>query len=507
MADAPLKNLEYYVSRLNGYQKNTVYVQPEMYQQRYTANDHKITFKLPQNAIIDLHTLCISYDLGLTTNGGNPATTPNVGMIPPRFTSCQIRRLDVMMGGMQVGLSNLPDYGAAYSLTKLNEWSNQRLGENCNFENAYGVSEAMQAREVPVWMQRLGGTGYWRQQISSFLGILEGSFMRFLDTNLLPDVSIQITLAPTTTFFLDAGAASGSTYSWSNVKLYAEVVRFGDNAYEQMVEARLSTGDPIMIPFTNWAMHETTDNIGPSGSTMLQCTVTTQSLDRLWGTLRVGDYDTQRKRSITGLTANATSVFEPNVKSYLFGPDHVQNYYYRFTACNGGKGDATTGTGLPVTINGDPDDGVIGAPTPEGTVGAGRYQFEVDSKLYPQFLADVADCYFLTKNALDKGGNHKTGYQTVTFAPNWQGQSFALVINFQHNTGEDNSDGRLISGLNTTGSNLPIVWKASNLTIPPVADGSGVSVEWATTNVRPTVFAEMTSSLLIYPGRVISVVN
>ncbi len=501
MADAPLKNLEYYVSRLNGYQKNTVYVQPDMYQQRYTANDHKITFKLPQNAIIDLHTLCLSYDLGITANGGNASGTANVGVLPPRFTSCQVRRLDVMMGGMQVGLSNLPDYGAAYSLSKTNEWAAERLGENSIYENAYNAGEGMvPAVSAPVFVQPQGGTGYWRQQISSFLGILEGSFMRFLDTNLLPDVTIQITLAPSAAFYYDAGA-NNSSYSWSNVKLFAEVIRFGDDAYEKMVEARLSTGDPIMIPFTNWAMYETTTNIAPTGDAMSQFTVTTQSLDRLWGTFRVGDYDTQRKYSVTSIPANA------NVKTYLFGPDFLQTYYYRFTSCNAVKGDATSGTGLPSTINVDSAASTVGAPTADSTVGPARYQFEVDSKLYPQFLADVADCYFLTKNALDKAGNHRNGCQTAQYAPNWSGQCFALVVNFQHNTGEANMDGRLISGLNTTGSNLPIVWKATNLTVPAVADGTAGTVEWATSNVRPTVFAEMTSSLLIYPGRVISVIN
>lgn len=490
MADAPLKNLEYYVSRLNGYQKNTVYIQPDMFQRRYTANDHKITFKLPQNAIIDLHTLCLSYDLGITTNGDvtGGATT---GAFPPRFTACQIRRLDIMMGGMQVGLSNLPDYGAAYSLTVLNKLGINKMNETCLYENGIGSADTM-VFPGSTFLVDAGGTQYFRQHITSFLGILEGGFMRFLDTNLLPDVSIQITLASNTTFHQNVfqsnqAAKNYSRYSWSNVKMFAEVVRFGDNAYEKMVEARLSTGDPIMIPFTNWAMTETTSEIGTTGSTMVQCTVTTQSLDRLWGTLRAGDYDTQQSYGVTDINGNG-------VARAMFGPDHVQNYYYRFCSHEYAL--------LPKTIRANGGFQPDGAATAEATVSAARYQFEVDSKLYPQFLADSSDCYFLMKNALDYSAMQLDKTNVNDTAANWAGQSFALVTSFEHNTGESNSDGRLISGLNTMGSNLPIVFKANNLTLPP----SGTN-NWMTTAVRPTIFAEMTSSLLIYPGRVISVVN
>lgn len=483
-----LKNVSYFLERLNGFQKNTVMVQPEQFQETYRPLEHKIEFMLPQNAIIDLHTLVLSFDLEVTNN----TTATSAGWYLPRYSSAWIRRLDLTMGNMQVGLSNLPDYGSAYTLVTANSLNVAKLQEMSVLENGQNIQFNGQHRNPGTFYRNGAITApflsYYRFQITNFLGLLEGRYMRYLDTNLLPDCKISITLQPNVVIANAANATVKATYGWVNPRMYAEICKFGDGTYEQMVAARMSTGEPIAIPFRNWSMYESAVNLSSGQTASLQFTVASQSLDRLWGTFRVGDYDTQTSTAVqtTGPGTSAMEVFGVGEGS----GGEMNTYYYKFTCLNGSN-NVVTQQGNAQTM----------ALTKAGVSGNARYQFEVDSKLYPQFFADAADAYFLTKNALDKSAMDLVSMTSTAWATLWAGQTFALVTSFKYNDSNDGTKDRLISGLNTAGSNIPIVWRGMNLTLPVL------SATWMTQQVRPTVFVEMTSSLLVYPGRVVSVVN
>ena len=81
-------------------------------------------------------------------------------------------------------------------------------------------------------------------------------------------------------------------------------------------------------------------------------------------------------------------------------------------------------------------------------------------------------------------------------AVDWQENCFALGVSLEHSGDSSHAD-RMISGLNTNGSNIPITWNIYNApkSTPNLA------------GFRPIVFLEMTSTLMIYSGRVISVIN
>lgn len=497
-------NVEYLVNKINGYQKNTIFVQPTLFQNSYEPNNQKIELKLPQNAIVDLYTLNLTFDLRLIPNG----TGATFAMRPPRYSSSLIRRMDVYVGGVQMGLSNLSDYGSIAALRKNYKVNSSRMSEMCLYEmagwNGTGSAGADMVGGSTGNYVGAAGPGFYRAHLTDFLGILGGDYMRYLDTNLLPDVTIQITLAPPTVFGNQSAATAAGGYSLSNIKLYAELVKFGDGAYEKMVEARLSTGQPIVVPFVNWANFESSANLNAgdvlssnAGSTAsTQFVIATQSLNRLWGTFRVSDYDSQFRYAVTQRTAN-DSLFRGSTTG-----TELDTYFFRFCCMQN-----DSGLSIPRTYSPNYGAGAVSygqpAATPETVVGPGRYQFEVDSKLYPQFLADVADCYALTKNALDHGGGRLDTPNSIIADPIvMANQNFALVTSFQHN--QPGSEDRLISGLNTQGSNLPVRWVGYNLGLPAVA---APPTTFYTTQIRPVVFAEFTSSMLVYAGRVVSVVN
>ncbi len=478
-----LKNVSYFLERLNGFQKNTVLVQPEQFHETYRPLEHKVEFKLPQNAIVDLHTLCLSFDLEISQN----TVATGGGYYPPRFSSSWIRRLDFTLGDMQVGLSNLPDYGSLYTLTTVNDTNIGKMAEMQVMEGAQGNKESKPNGTFLVNgnITTVPYRTYYRYHITNFLGFLEGRYMRYLDTNLLPDCKISLTLQPATVIANNTAATTKATYGWVSPKLYTEVCKFGDATYEQMVSARMATGEPLVIPFRNWSMYESAVNVSTGQTASVQFTVATQSLDRLWGTFRVGDYDTQ----------TATNVQACNNNLEMFGGgvgsgEEVDTYYYRFTGCSTANAICNQhGTvAVPSLVKGQ-------------ATGPARYQFEVDSKLYPQFYADAADAYMLTKNALDKSAYNLVHQTQHPWSTIWAGQQFVLVTSFKFNDDMDGRRDRLISGLNTAGSNVPVVWRGMNLTLTPPG------TNWVTQQLRPTVFVEMTSTLLVFPGRVVSVVN
>jgi hypothetical protein len=69
----------------------------------------------------------------------------------------------------------------------------------------------------------------------------------------------------------------------------------------------------------------------------------------------------------------------------------------------------------------------------------------------------------------------------------------------------------MVCATNSLSPTVPITFTANGISLPPttvnVAGTPQSTPTWLTNSVRPVVFCEMTSTLLIYPGRIISVIN
>lgn len=526
------RNVEYYISRIAGYSKNTIKLQPVSQKDPFIPGD-VITFRLPTNAIIDLHTLTAQFDLG--TNFTGAASNP---VLPPRYSECFFRRVDVTAGGVQVGLGSLTDYGSAFSFLAMNTMSKNKHSEMGVLELGGGermlatdadsgldypagaAATTAVAKITPFPTTVAGGPTAWtfqRVTASMWLGVLGGQYMRFLDTNLYPDIEIRITLARDTVLQLTPGMTD-ATYSVCLPNLIMETIAFGDNTYESMVEARLSTGEPIVVPFINWASYETSQKVanataytganradwdGTTGQTTLnqQFTIATQSLNALYGTMRAKDYDSNKTPVQTYFALN-----DLKPARTLFG-GMFQSYYYRF--CGYDTQPPLTGSNTSVVHDYPLQPLASGTTSSNGarnTIGKAKYQFTIDSKVYPQFLADVAECYTLTKNSFDGSGGNRDFTHLFGSLKNWYGNAFALGVSLDHNS-EDSMRDRLVSGLNTNGSNIPITFTVNGVALPPIDTNTPSLWPASVDGVRPIVFCELTSTVLVYPGRVISVIN
>lgn len=170
------RNVEYYLNRMSGYRKNTIKIQPQT-KESYNPGD-TIIFRLPTNSILDLHTLNLKFAAALANSSGGAL---NAGW--PRFTQAFIRRLDVTMGGSQVGLGSLHDYGALYSLLGAHNISSNRYASDLDVTDLGSYCSNLPAT---IAAGATGANGPWTPMtISSWLGVAGGQFMRFLDTNIM----------------------------------------------------------------------------------------------------------------------------------------------------------------------------------------------------------------------------------------------------------------------------------------------------------------------------------
>lgn len=284
-----------------GYSKNTIRLQPVSQKTPFNPADIVI-FRLPTNAIVDLKTLVLSFDLQITST-----TSGNIAL--PKFSQSLFRRVDVTAGGVQVGLGSLNDYGGLWSLYGSNGIGTAKGSELSVEEMVYGASSGFQPQSTaaygcpssgngyatlvyggsagaagtatstgmtyfvlpPPTVTTGTGTNYYRLAVTGWMGFLDGSFNRFLDTNLMPDIEIRLTLA-NANVLVPNNSTAVFTWGVNTPVMETEVVSFGDDTYRQIVEARLSTGEPIVVPFTNHASFETSVAAG-STSAQTQFTV------------------------------------------------------------------------------------------------------------------------------------------------------------------------------------------------------------------------------------------
>ena len=96
---------------------------------------------------------------------------------------------------------------------------------------------------------------------------------------------------------------------------------------------------------------------------------------------------------------------------------------------------------------------------PNGNFSA-NFQLNIDAKLYPQFLADVQDAWHMTRNMFDANALALTYGSSVQSIDQFTQAQFLFGVGLDHHSDDAGKD-HLISGLNTTGSLIPITFSAN----------------------------------------------
>jgi hypothetical protein len=428
------RNLSAFLNRLSGYNKTNVKL--NVLGSTKATDGDTVQVDLPSNSIVDLSSL--AWYIKLIYDDPTKATKH---MVAPIQAESLIKRLAVEVNGQT--LVNIQNYNVLFHMllymSATEDYQRQRLINQANMYNdsANGTAETIVA----------GATAGARTRyhvIDSWLGFLGTAKPQFIDTSLLGNVRITITLAGSEIMGGDdADVVRG--YSLDEQYFSMDVISISDGIYDAMVDQRLASGAPIEIPFKNYFSFMGAG----SGATMTQklaFNVASQSIDRLWCTARKNDHGGMN-------TAISTTTGDEKVHSIVVANPTAFN----FATC-GGK----------------------------------HFQFQVNNTMYPNYLTDHPCKWFqLTKNALGEQGNMLSG----SFPENvshYRDYFFAFAQSLEHKT---DGDERFVSGIDTRGASAQCYLNVD-------AGGPGTAVANET-----LVFAECTSSLKVYANKVLEVVQ
>eukprot|EP01046_Picozoa_sp_COSAG06_P064953 COSAG06_NODE_15738_length_1048_cov_144.984194_1_plen_270_part_10 len=259
-----------------------------------TANNGDvIQVDLPTNSIVDLSSLAWSFKNTISVSTAIGAGNQQHDL--PIQAESIINRLAIEVNGQT--LVNLTNYNVLFHallyMSATDDYQLQRKAAQCNTQtgSAGGACQRIQTAD--------GGTNNaattTRQHvIDSWVGFLGSAKPNFIDTSLLGNVRITITLAGAD---MVGGnhAASINSYQLTDQYFCVDVVSIADGVYDAMVDQMLASGAPIEIPFKNYFSFSSAQNASMTQTTAFN--VASQSVDRLWAVPRAATYnarDTQR---------------------------------------------------------------------------------------------------------------------------------------------------------------------------------------------------------------------
>lgn len=241
------KNLSYIVRRIQNYSRATKRL--STLNATTAGPGGTITVDLPSNSLVDAHTLVMSF------------TGSSTGAALPRNIESLIQRVDLEVNGSVVA-------GCSWANVLFNILMDTSVGTDCMnrrriLQNAADVTAGTGTPETPF-------------AICNWL-TLNSFSPQVLDTKLLGQVRLRITLDGPQVL---AGAANGS-FTLSNIAFSIDVLAIDDGLFDAAHAAYLAGGGVYELSFKNYLSYS---GSASSWSSSTKFSVSTQSLNRVWGT-------------------------------------------------------------------------------------------------------------------------------------------------------------------------------------------------------------------------------
>jgi hypothetical protein len=361
------RNLSYFVRKLNNYSRNTYKLQT--LNQSTAKSSQIITFDLPNNSLCDLNTLTWYFE-GTTSATTNSCTFP-------RGIESLIERVEIEINGQSIS-AGCAGYNHLWNII-----SDTTLGEDVT--NRRKILQ--NATDVVVPTQNV--TTAVPFTITNWLGFLGSCKPEVLDTNLLGNVRIRITLASPSVLVSSATPVVGPEFTLSNMFFSLDTIAIDDGNFYQMHEHFLSGGGVYEIPFNQYFSFSSS----AAGDGSLKFSLSPASLNKVWATF------------VNGATTTPT-VLNTNT--------NTSQYFKR--------------TGAGVT----------------------GYQFNINNQPYPNYRPSTDMSFQLMQNAYglsqDTLGGCYKGLDTLT---KWKSDYWVAVQSFTHDAGDDE---RFQCGIDTRGN-------------------------------------------------------
>ena len=484
-------SLTFFLDRMQGYSTNIFKLESHS-KDEATAGD-VIVFDMPSNAIINLRSFKVFFNANASTVAGKGARLPPVQDL--------FERVEVSVGGIILSQgTNFVNVLTEAKKALEGDHTDVAMGHPDYVREVSYVNKkalATTANETYTIANHGNDPLFCVDRFEGFLGTAEP---RLLDTSILPEIRVRITLASnnvlSTVAAVTLGKASGSfsdesgtanssgpgpsnapvtgaEYKLSQIHATIECIGLADQTYDNMIAAMMSQQGFLEIPYKSYDCFQDMH----TGSSRF--TVSTQSLDRVWVAWRDANFNSQ----------DTPLIVEGYKSSGAFVSD-VAN--------------VATGTGNKTDI-GKPQFDVGGSLNTNKEKYVGRYfnfpepvahstaaesglgwkaQLQLNGAYYPQFAASLPQLYGITKNSVP--GRKIKDMSMRQYQKNYCVQCYRLNL-------IDSEQQRLLSGLDTRSVNLQGILATQSRNGNP--------------NVNVCIFTESTATLRIGAGRSVEIIN
>ena len=452
------RNLSYCVKRLSGYSRNNVKL--NTLNQVTAVAGNIITVDLPTNCMIDLSTFTMYF------NGTTTTTTGFANF--PRNIETLIERLEVEING-QIINGGCQAYNQLFQAISDTSFGN-------DVRNRRSVLQSGADAVVPA-----GNVANWPYAIQTWLGFISSVSPNILDTSLLGNVRLRITLTNTGALVTNGPTAitpaTGVAYSLTNIFFSTDIIDIQDGMYHQIHDQALAKGMVYEMPFNNYFSFNSVGGL----SQTTKFSLSTQSLNRVWAMFIPGAAYRIDNTTCLGVTTTGTAGAAADPIA------HTSSYFTRVNGGAGGTvityGDATNNTPITYTYT--------------------QGQFSVNNVFFPNWQVPAEFQYALMLNSY--GLSQDTlggGYYLLNSMGNWLSSLWLAEQRFDHGGGDGIS---LISGIDTRGSTAQMYFQSAGTIAVGANVGTGANASPGTSLVCQ-VFAQCTSSLRVGAGRQIEVV-
>ena len=290
MAGVLPSNVSYFMQRLQGVSTSHFKVHPQT--DGNQTSGKIVRFELPSNTLLNLRGTRLFFN---AVTAGNGASMPN-------DVNSFIERCSVYMGGVLVqngfqGYNVLKHAKAALRGSKCGATlGHPEIVRNISYHNG-----ATFGNTDPETYLTDGTESFCIDNWEGLLGSLEPSI---IDTGLMPQITLELTLADDTVcpisegrLLPDGGAATSNhfdktgsgnpTYTLSQMTLQCEVLGMATSVLDQIVEQRIASVGYLSMPFKNHYTFVSTH----SGTSRFN--VNSASWDRLWLAYRPTTYSSK----------------------------------------------------------------------------------------------------------------------------------------------------------------------------------------------------------------------
>ena len=290
MAGVLPSNVSYFMQRLQGVSVSHFKVHPQT--DGNQTSGKIVRFELPSNTLLSLRGTRLFFN----------CVTAGAGASMPNDVSSFIERCSVYMGGVLVqngfqGYNVLKHAKSALQGSKCGS----TLGHPEIVRSVSYHNNATFGNTDPEAYTTDGTEAFCIDNWEGLLGSLEPSI---IDTGLMPQITLEITLADdticpisegrllpdgtgNTTNHFDKTGSGNPTYTLSQMTLQCEVLGMATSVLDQIVEQRIASVGYLSMPFKNYYTFVSTHN-GTS-----RFNVNSASWDRLWLAYRSTNYSTK----------------------------------------------------------------------------------------------------------------------------------------------------------------------------------------------------------------------